>query len=319
MFNNFKTFIINELSDNQIIQCSHFAEDIPNQDELQRIIVDKHEEYVHPGVTSLYEHLKHNIYHKDLKKIISKVTNECETCLECKYDRNPIRAEFKRTEIPNDVNSICHVDTYVNQKQAFVVFIDKFSKFATVYPLETRTTKELIDKLKIYFVTKKPRTLVADNEFKHQNIKEFLRSVDVNLHLCKPNSHTGNADAERLNNTLSEKIRIFNSLMNEPVREQMIKAVESYNNFYHSTIRCPPIKVEQSQIDKNTIYNHLIATQNTRLEYHNKFRENYTENRTDGFIKNYKSLRHKETPKFRKHTLSNIHTANIKRPRETTN
>ena len=43
-------------------------------------------------------------------------------------------------------------------------------------------------------------------------------------------------------------------------------------------------------------------------------RENYQETRQRGFIKNYKSLRHKEEPKFRKTELTNIHESNIKRP-----
>ena len=50
------------------------------------------------------------------------------------------------------------------------------------------------------------------------------------------------------------------------------------------------------------------------LAKQNSKREEYQERREEGFIKNYKSLRHKEEPKFRKFRLENVHTSNIKRP-----
>ncbi|GBP07762.1 Retrovirus-related Pol polyprotein from transposon 17.6 [Eumeta japonica] len=50
---------------------------------------------------------------------------------------------------------------------------------------------------------------LADNEFKAARIKEFLSQEGIQLHITKPNSHTGNADIERLHNTLAEKFRIW--------------------------------------------------------------------------------------------------------------
>lgn len=49
------------------------------------------------------------------------------------------------------------------------------------------------------------------------------------------------------------------------------------------------------------------------LDKNNRNRENYEEEREEGFIKNYKAVRHKEVPKFKKAKLKNINPANIKR------
>lgn len=65
---------------------------------------------------------------------------------------------------------------------------------------------------------------------------------------------------------------------------------------------------------KDIVYKNLISAQIKRLEYHNENREEYFEQGTTGYIKNYKALRHKEQPKYRKYNLQNIHSSNIKRP-----
>lgn len=47
-------------------------------------------------------------------------------------------------------------------------------------------------------------------------------------------------------------------------------------------------------------------------------REEYSEKRKEGYVRNYKATRHKELPKFRKLNLDNIHPCNIKRPQKFT-
>jgi len=46
------------------------------------------------------------------------------------------------------------------------------------------------------------------------------------------------------------------------------------------------------------------------IEYYNN---SFKETRNEGYIKNYKSLRHKNEPKYRKFNLNNVHSSNIKR------
>lgn len=74
-----------------------------------------------------------------------------------------------------------------------------------------------------------------DNEFRSEQIIEYLREEDVKVHLTKPNNHTGNADIERLHSTLIEKISaIENNDLSIEMKMQL--AVGNYNDRFHSTI-----------------------------------------------------------------------------------
>lgn len=94
----------------------------------------------------------------------------------------------------------------------------------------------------------------------------------------------------------------------------MFKAVKYYSNTYYSTKKTTPLEVQEQKVDFNIIKNRLEEKKQTIINKCNKNRENYEENREEGFIKNYRSVRHKDEPKFRKHKLTNVHENNIKRP-----
>lgn len=94
----------------------------------------------------------------------------------------------------------------------------------------------------------------------------------------------------------------------------MLKAVKIYNNTFHSTIKATPIDVQEHRVEHTIIRERLRNTKTRIIGKRNENREEYTENREEGFIKNYRSLRHKEQPKFRKFKLDRVHENNIKRP-----
>ncbi|XP_055390591.1 uncharacterized protein LOC129619374 [Condylostylus longicornis] len=130
---------------------------------------------------------------------------------------------------------------------------DKFSKFATAYYLEDRNNQTIIEKLREYKSQRGHfKKLVTDNEFCSVNIKDYLRKENIELNLVKPNSHTGNSDIERLHNTLSEKIRMLgieNKDLN--IKEKIFRALEWYNNSYHSTTREKPINIQEEILREN--------------------------------------------------------------------
>lgn len=97
------------------------------------------------------------------------------------------------------------------------------------------------------------------------------------------------------------------------IKDKISKAIEFYNNSFHSVIKEKPINVEIGQCDKIKIHNSILVLKRGYIEKRNRRRENYTERRKEGFIKNYKSLRHKQEPKYKFCNLENIHPSNIKR------
>lgn len=300
----------------KLVRCSYHARDIFQETEAIKQIHKYHrEETGHTGINENYEGLKRKIYFPNLKTLIQKYINNCDTCNRAKYDRKPIKPKFEKTETPTDVRQIVHMDVYTNSKGNFLTFIDRFSKFASAYYLEDRNNQTIIEKIREfksqrgYF-----RKLITDNEFRSLNIKDFLRLENIELHLVKPNNHTGNSDIERLHSTISERIRVLgieNKSLN--IKEKISKALEWYNNSYHSVTKEKPIDVAEGRCNKALIHGRLVKEKDRYIGKRNKDREEYIETRSEGYIKNYKSLRHKQEPKFIKTKLHNIHKTNIKR------
>ena len=97
------------------------------------------------------------------------------------------------------------------------------------------------------------------------------------------------------------------------MREKMCKAIQWYNNSHHSGTTDKLINILEGKCDKTIIYDRLNKDKNRYIDQINKNMEDYSEDRVEGNIKNYKSVRHKEEPKFIKKDLENIHKSNIKR------
>lgn len=317
-YNKVQKIILDEYAENcdtKFVKCSVFATDIENEEELDKQIALYHKiESGHCGIVATYMGLKSKVYNPQLKLHIHRLINNCEICTGGKYDRKPIKNKFNLTETPKNINEIVHIDTYVNSKQSFIIFLDKFSKQATSFPLMDRNNITLVECIRHFLAIKgKVKKFVFDNEFNTVTIRQFLEQENIEYHATKPNSHTGNSDVERLNNTITEKIRTFNIEEKLPIISQMNRAILFYNNSFHSSIKCTPFEVQNNKVDTKIIYERLENVKKSKIEKANQKRESYNENRDIGFIKNYKSVRHKEEPKFRKQNLNNVHVSNIKR------
>lgn len=301
----------------EFIKCTMRAQDIETEVEAVKQISLYHiRESMHSGIIETYNQIKYKIYYPKLMELIQIVINQCEICQEVKYDRRPIKPKFAITETPSGKNEIIHIDTYVIKGNHFLTVIDKFSKFGAAYPINDRNHVTIIEQLEDHFAKiGKPGKIMADNEFKAIRVKEFLEKENVELHLTKPNSHTGNADIERLHNTIAEKFRILNKIEKEiPTKQLIQRAIRNYNNRYHSSIKCTPSDVHLGKINNNTVRKNLEDNKRKIINKLNENREEYTENREEGFVKNYKAVRHKEQPKYRKSKLDRVHNCNIKRP-----
>ena len=306
-------------NDKQIkfIKCTKRAQDIETEIEAIKQISFYHiRESMHSGILETYNHIRNKIYYPKLMELIQIVINQCEICQEVKYDRKPIKPKLNITETPTGKNEIIHIDTYVMKRYHFLTVIDKFTKFGAAYPLTDRNHITIIEQLEDHF-TKfgKPKKIIADNEFKTHRIKEFLDKENIELHLTKPNSHTGNADIERFHSTIAEKFRILYKLEKGlSVKQLLQKAIRNYNDRFHSATKYTPNEVHNNKVDFEIVKKNLEETKIKNINKLNKDREDYEERRSEGFIKNYKAVRHKEQPKYRKQKLKDIHPCNIKRP-----
>lgn len=315
-FNEVQKIIIKLFSnDNKIrfIRSTKRAEEIKTEAECHRQISIYHiKESLHSGINETYHTLKNKIYYPKLQNNIQLIINNCGKCKEIKYDRKPIKAKFELTETPNEKHSIIHLDVFHYKKQTFVTIIDKLTKFAIAYLINDRNWVKKIAVLEGYIASfDKPTKIIMDNEFKSEKVKEYLEQKQIEVHWTKPNNHTGNADVERLHSTIIEKIQAVEEDISLEHRIQ--KAIGNYNDRYHTTIKMTPREASKLE-DITLLIDRVNKKKLENVTKENKNRESYVEKRKDGYIKNYKRLRHKDQPYFRKYALNNVHVSNIKRP-----
>lgn len=80
----------------KFVRCSYHAVDMDSEDETYKQIHNYHRnETEHTGINENYEGLKRLIYYPNLKVLIQKYVDNCDTCIRSKFDRNPIRPKFK--------------------------------------------------------------------------------------------------------------------------------------------------------------------------------------------------------------------------------
>ncbi|CAD7078654.1 unnamed protein product [Hermetia illucens] len=296
--------IINLYSNNndlKFIKCTQLVIDLINEEQCYDKIREIHENTNHRGITENYAEIKNKFYYNGILKLITKYINNCDICNQIKYDRNPVK--FLISETPTDINEIIHIDVFTIKKRIFFTTIDKFSKHLYV--------KETSDKNAITFIQLlrernanlgKPLKIIADNEFNMVNIKEYLKSENIEIHFTSPKSHTGNSDMNRCHSTLLEHIRtLIKTKPSLNISEQVLKSVEYYNNTIHSTIETKPLNVQYGNIEKSKLLKIITDKKRKWIKYHNKTREPKPEiENGEIYIKNYESERHKDKPKFRK-------------------
>ncbi|XP_037906163.1 sentrin-specific protease 1-like [Hermetia illucens] len=95
--------------------------------------------------------------------------------------------------------------------------------------------------------------------------------------------------------------------------EILQRVIRNYNERFHSTIKCTPTEVQTRTVNLETGRENIEKTKKKYLRKLNEKREDYCETRTVGYVKNYKTVRHKEQPRYRKSKLDNVHLTNIRK------
>lgn len=316
-YNKVQQVIVELFSMNEkvkFIKCTDRASEVETEEEIHKQISLYHtKESMHSGINETYYTLKNKFFFPKLQQQIQLVINNCKKCQEIKYDRKPIKPKYKLTETPKQKNQIIHLDIFHIQKKAFLTIIDKLTKFAVGYVITDRNWRSKKAILIEHFSKfGKPEKIISDNEFKSEHILDFLNKNNVEIHFTKPNSHTGNADIERLHSTILEKITgIEEKDLSIEMKLQLV--LDNYNNRYHSTIKTTP-KIAKEKISESTLYERIEQMKIKTINKLNEKRETYSEKREVGPIKNYKNVRHKEQPRYKIKKLDNVHPINIKRP-----
>ena len=138
-------------------------------------------------------------------KIAKEIVANCKTC-KAKYERHPKLQTITETRIPTYSGEIIHVDISSTDKCYFLKCIDRFSKFAIVQPIQTRSITDIKSPiLQLINIFPEVKTVYCDNvkSLNSETIKNILQSFNIEIANAPPFHSVSNGQVERFHSTLA--------------------------------------------------------------------------------------------------------------------
>lgn len=268
--------------------------DIPDEGE-QDLLIEQTHETSHRGIRENHAEILRRYYFPRTKAKVRRYVILCETCNKMKYERKPYRIQLGETPIPKKPLEIVHMDIFISQPSIFLSAVDKFSRFATLVPIKSRSIPDVRKSLIKYFsLYGQPNLIVSDNEpaLKSIEIRGMLNDLNVQQYFTPVNNSESNGVVERFHSTLIEIFRCNRpKYENLSVKEMFMLACTLYNNSIHSSTNLKPREAffgikdgEERPLDRaelfrarDAFYDEIVTTnRKTQVQqhaYHNASRE----------------------------------------------
>lgn len=148
----------------KFVHTEKYVIDVPNKvDQLELVTIEHNR--AHRNMQENFKQLISEYYFPEMRKTLKNTVANCKICHENKYQREPPNPELGKTPIPTRPGEILHIDVFTTDKQHFLTCIDKFSKFAVVYPIASRSTLDIKNALlQMLNKFKNTNIIVSDNE-----------------------------------------------------------------------------------------------------------------------------------------------------------
>lgn len=207
--------------------------DILDKNEQKEIIAAEHNR-AHRAAQENIKQILQDYFFPKLTRLVNEAVANCKVCNRAKYDRHPQKQVIGETPIPSQVGEILHIDIFSTVKKHFLTCIDKFSKFAIVQPIASRTIVDIeppILQLMNFFPSAK--TIYCDNEpsLNSGTIMSLLNNrFNVQIANAPPLHSTSNGQVERFHSTLAEIARCLKieKHLNDTV-ELILQSTIEYN------------------------------------------------------------------------------------------
>ncbi|UYV60339.1 hypothetical protein LAZ67_1000878 [Cordylochernes scorpioides] len=217
---------------------------------LQHTLMNKvHQEYNHPGISQMTRIITTQYYWKGISKSIEKFVKSCHTCQIIKRPKGKPYGALGQIPPPQQPFDLISIDTiagfskYGHSKTYLHVIVDHLTRYAWTFPSKSTSTLTYIQTLKNVLQQGSPKRLLSDRApaFTSEKFRKFLITHGIQPLLTTSNNPQANGLIERLNATITGKLRLAYLENPKASWTQLVKRVtQTYNNTPHSVTSFPP-------------------------------------------------------------------------------
>ncbi|UYV63767.1 hypothetical protein LAZ67_2005555 [Cordylochernes scorpioides] len=217
---------------------------------IQQLLQTVHTQYNHPGISQMSRIISTQYYWQGMSKDIKQKVKTCPTCQLTKRPVGPTYGELSQPPESKEPFDLLSLDTiagfakYGNTKIYLHVVVDHFSRYAWAFPSKSTSTTTYQQLLKRVFQDGSPKRLLTDRApaFTSPKFRSFLINRNIHPLITTSNNPQANGLCERLNATLTGKLRLLHLENPKVAWTKLVKKVTLiYNKTPHSTTGFPPI------------------------------------------------------------------------------
>lgn len=255
----------------KLYRCSSRVTLVENKSEQLDIIKKFHEgKRLHRGIQETYKQIQRHYHWPHMLLTVQAYVNQCEVCLQSKYERNPLRPPLALTETPTKPMEHLFMDLYSTGGASFLTIIDNFSKFAQAIPLTASSSIHISEALiQVFAVLGLPNKITTDSDSKFDNdvIKEICASHNIFIHFTTPYNPNSNSPVERFHSTIGEIIRLQRLTNKDDTIQTLMKySIIAYNNSIHSATGYTP---------RELLFGHTESRNPLEIYYTREFYQDY--------------------------------------------
>ncbi|UYV82952.1 hypothetical protein LAZ67_22001514, partial [Cordylochernes scorpioides] len=213
------------------------------------LLTKVHSRYNHPGISQMTRLISTQYYWKGMSEDISKTTKACAICQSTKPPRGPTFGELGQLPVATQPFDLVALDTiaglakYGNAKAYLHVVVDHFSRYTWTFPSKSTSITTYQQVIKRVLQDGSPKRLLTDRApaFTSPKFRKFLINRNIHPLLTTSNNPQANGLCERLNATLTGKLRLLHLENPKAAWTKLAKRVTVvYNNTPHSVTGFPP-------------------------------------------------------------------------------
>ncbi|UYV63759.1 hypothetical protein LAZ67_2005525 [Cordylochernes scorpioides] len=184
---------------------------------IQQLLQTVHTQYNHPGISQMSRIISTQYYWQGMSKDIKQKVKTCPTCQLTKRPVGPTYGELSQPPESKEPFDLLSLDTiagfakYGNTKIYLHVVVDHFSRYAWAFPSKSTSTITYQQVLKRVFQDGSPKRLLTDRApaFTSPKFRSFLLNRNIHPLITTSNNPQANGLCERLNATLTGKLRLL--------------------------------------------------------------------------------------------------------------